>query len=496
MTITYAEVHGQKQYRGLEPSKLAKIKESLTFDNPAYVNALRYSKWGNVRIPRKLRYYKVVGDSVMTPLGYEPDFPAILVASDATVAKVSYPEFKLELREIQQKAVEAFDGFGTLVLPTGTGKSICGLYLAGKLKQRALVVVNKDDLVDGWMQDAKLAYGDTLDIGLVKGKTFVIGEHITLTTIQTLSRLGSVKLGKLYENISMLITDEVHHAGASSYQVLNEFPAYCRLGLTATKMRNDGLVDVLDLLCGETLFDGTSYATDAIIPAEHIHIVQRQSNIHWSPKKSYYNVKTKRTIENYVCGTKEFIRGTVEWYLKMEELVAQGEVHSYPLRLHDAYDRISKDSLFNAMICADIEKAYAKGMSCVVFCKTVEQVELLYDKLISKCPRIQKFYGNMTDSKADIKRRAESKEVLVTIATLSIACEGTNVKAWECGFLIADIANEKDLIQAVGRLRRTVEGKKDVYIFDYKHPYMVAIRNHWYKRVDCYKKLGIAIDSF
>lgn len=55
-------------------------------------------------------------------------------------------------------------------------------------------MVNKDDLVDGWIQDAKLAYNDALDIGLVKGKVFKIGEHITLTTIQTLSRLGADKL--------------------------------------------------------------------------------------------------------------------------------------------------------------------------------------------------------------------------------------------------------------------------------------------------------------
>ena len=494
--ITYEEKQGQKLFKGLTLEQLSKIKEDLTFDNPQYQSAIRYSKWGSVRIPSKLRYYKVISNDILVPLGYEAHPFAVFVKSDAKDDGVEYPPFQLELRDIQKKAVSTFKGLGTLVLPTGTGKSICGLYLAGKLGKKTLIVVNKDDLVDGWIQDAKLAYNDALDIGLVKGKVFKIGEHITLTTIQTLSRLGADKLKELHKEISMLIVDEVHRAGAVSYQVLNEFPAYLRLGLTATKMRNDGLVDVIDLLCGRTLFDGTMCETDAIIPAENIHVISRKSNIFWRPKKAYYSVRTKRTIEDYVCNHKTYKRGTIEWVLKMEELVSEGLVKPYPLRLHDAYDKIATDEEFNNLVCEDIKNAYMQNKSCIVFCKTIEQLELLYNKLIPTCPKIQKFYGNMSDSKADIKARAESKEVLVTLATLSIACEGTNVKAWEYGFLVADIANDKDLIQALGRLRRTVEGKTDVYIFDYQHPLMVAIKNHWSKRVECYKSLGIPIDNF
>ena len=111
-----------------------------------------------------------------------------------------------------------------------------------------------------------------------------------------------------------------------------------------------------------------------------------------------------------------------------------------------------------------IKNAYMQNKSCIVFCKTIEQLEILYNKLIPTCPKIQKFYGNMSDSKADIKARAESKEVLVTLATLSIACEGTNVKAWEYGFLVADIANDKDLIQALGRLREQLR-ERLMFIF-------------------------------
>ena len=495
--MTYVEyVLGQKRIYGLNSEQLDRIKTDLTFLNPEYVQARKFSKWGNVRIKKFLTYYSCTYSRkesfIAVPMGYVLPFgqTETITFDDRLSFDIKYPKFELTLREIQEKATNEFKRMGTLVLPTGTGKSICGLYLAGHLKQRALIVVNKDDLVDGWIQDAKLCYKD-LDIGLVKGKVFKIGEHITLTTIQTLSRLGDKKLEELRSKISMLICDEVHHAGAKSYEVLNSFPTYYRLGLTATKMRNDGLVNIIDLICGKTIFDGTNMVTDAIIPAEHIHIIRKNSNVFWKPTKSYYSLQNKATIHNVEINGIEYIEGTFEWQQLMERLEFEGKVKAYPLRLHKAYELIANHELFNKMVCQDIIENYNKGKSCVVFCKTIEQLENLYESLKERCPKIQKFFGGMRETKEDVKRKAETKEVLVTLATISIACEGTNVKAWECGFLVSSVANEKDLIQILGRLRRTTEGKKDVYFYDYRHPQVVGIRKHGYERDSWYKNLKI-----
>ena len=493
--IRIAYVCGRKQIYGLSDSQLNDVKSSLTFLNPQWVQIQKYSRWGNTRVNKFVHYYTLgyyPEPYIAVPMGYVLPFgeTETIISDDRLSLDVDYPDFELELREIQEKATNEFEHLGTLVLPTGCGKSICGLYLAGKLKQRALIVVNKDDLVDGWIQDAKLCYKD-LDIGLVKGQAFKIGKHITLTTIQTLSRLGEKKLYDLYSNISMLIADEVHHAGAKSYEVLNTFRAKYRLGLTATKMRNDGLVDVVDHICGKTVFDGTSFVTDVIIPPENIHIIRKNSNVFWKPEKSYYDTMTKATVHNIIFDDIEYIEGTVEWRNLMERLEAEGKVKAYSLRLHKAYELIANNETFNALVCRDIIENYNKGKSCVVFCKTVEQLNNLYELLKGRCPKIQKFYGNMKDTKAEVKRRAESKEVLITLATISIACEGTNVKAWECGFLVSSVANEKDLIQILGRLRRTTEGKTDVYFYDYRHPQVVGIKKHGYERDNWYKNLKI-----
>lgn len=489
-------VLGRKRVYGFTEKQLSQIKTDLTFLNPEWVQVQKYSKWSGTKIPKWLHYYNYSytfqEPYISVPMGYMLPFGVTetIVYDDRLSLDIEYPKFELTLREIQEKATSQFERMGTLVLPTGTGKSICGLYLAGKLKQRALIVVNKDDLVDGWIQDAKLCYKD-LDIGLVKGKVFKIGKHITLTTIQTLSRLGDKKLEELYDNISMLICDEVHHAGAKSYEVLNTFRTKYRLGLTATKMRNDGLVDIVDLICGKTVFDGTAMVTDVIIPPENIFIVRRNSNVFWRPEKSYYNTKTKATVRSIIFEDEEYIEGTVEWKNLMERLEMQGIVKAYPLRLHKAYELIANNETFNKMVCKDLIENYDKNKSCIVFCKTIEQLENLYEMLKTRCPKIQKFFGGMKETKEEVKRKAESKEVLITLATISIACEGTNVKAWECGFLVSSVANEKDLIQILGRLRRTVEGKKNVYFYDYRHPFVAGIKRHGTSRDLWYKNLKI-----
>lgn len=289
-----------------------------------------------------------------------------------------------------------------------------------------------------------------------------------------------------------ILTHNCHHVGARSYNVLSSFPAKYRLGLTATKMRNDGLVDVLDLLCGETVFDGTRELTEDIIPAHKVSIIRREGSLRWQPRKSYYNILTKQNVHNIKNGDLELYEGTKEWREYCSELESQGLIQAYPLRLHEAYSLIAEDKAFNLQVAKDIKREYDNGKSCVVFCKTVEQLKKLYEILLPSCPKIQLFYGGSAN-KAVVKEKAESKEVLITLATVSIACEGTNVKSWERGFLVSSVANEKDLIQILGRLRRTKQGKDSVIFYDYTFPNMAGIRNHWFKRKNWYKDLGCTI---
>ena len=121
----------------------------------------------------------------------------------------------------------------------------------------------------------------------------------------------------------------------------------------------------------------------------------------------------------------------------------------------------------------DIISEYYQGKSILAFLHEKEHIRYLEDLLIRKgvSPKsIQLYYGDAKEKDSVMKERAESKEVLITLATFSKATEGTNIKALERGFLATPMNNEKGFIQAIGRFRRRKEGKKDVKIYYYHHP--------------------------
>ena len=186
------------------------IKEKLTFDNPAYKNAKRYGRSRYISIPPYLTYYSEYSERkadgtrikvMCVPIGFDIsnlDVP-ITYKDCRTSVQVSYPEFKLGLREDQKKAEKAYlcrhgghslPEKSIIQLPTGKGKSILALHLAYALKQKVLILVHKDDLVVGWQKDIKLCFGEDIDIGLIKAKSRKVGKQITIATVQTLNRMS------------------------------------------------------------------------------------------------------------------------------------------------------------------------------------------------------------------------------------------------------------------------------------------------------------------
>ena len=91
-------------------------------------------------------------------------------------------------------------------------------------------------------------------------------------------------------------------------------------------------------------------------------------------------------------------------------------------------------------------------------------------------------------------KRAENREVLVTLGTLAKATEGTNVKAWEVLFLVSSINNEKNVEQATGRIRRSSKNKLNpVVVYDYIHPNVVGIQSHYTTRKSVYNRLEYSV---
>lgn len=469
------ELSGMKMLQGCSSEELSHIKDALTFDNPDYASAKRHSKFGTGSIPPYIQFYQEGKDRLLVPRGYHVPFPHKFISDERFInyPPIKYPKLHITLRDTQQDAVDHFlnfykstlDEHGVIILPTGKGKSILGIYLARKMSQRVLVVVQKDDLVDGWTKDAKLVLGlKPKEVGLIKAKDYRLGKQVTITTVQTLSRLPIEKIRELHKYFGMIIVDEFHHSVAKIYDLIQYFPARFKIGLTATAMRNDGLEDALYLHFGQKAFEFEEVAHDEDILAVTVNI--KNAPTVFEPEREYkYNARKKRP-------------------------------EPVPIPISTIRKATSFDDGFNTMLARDIINEYKQGKSCIIFTHEKEHCRIIQDNLISRgVPEasIQLYYGDAKTKKEVMKERAETREVLITIATYSIATEGTNVKAWERAFLASTVANEKDTIQAIGRARRTMKGKADCLVYDYRFPKVIVAKNHGKVRDKVYKEKGFTV---
>lgn len=469
--------------------ELLRIKEDLTLDNPKYAQVKKYSKYKNTRVPKYLFYYTQISKAIIVPRGYNIPFEHSILEDTRNENTVNYPPFKLTLRETQKEAKECYledTDKGLIVLPTGKGKTILGLNLAYSLRQKTLVIVHKDDLVDGWSKDCKLCFGDDFKVGIYKAKKREIGEQVTIATIQTLNRLDAETLEEFQSNFGLVILDECHHIASSSFDLLHRFNSCYKIGLSATPERADGLTEVMYHHLGECAYKHEIQKDDKdILPVKVI--TQTLNNV---VVDIYAKEKSKGVYEilpleapfnfNYI-NIKEI---DYKYRPKVPYFDVDNRVLSYPRFFHHVVN--------------DIYKEYKNGRSIICFFSQKKHVEKYEELLIERGvpkEKILLYYGDAKQSKDEMKQKAESKEVMITLATYSIATEGTNVKAWEVAFLVSSINNGKNTEQAVGRIRRSAEGKiTPVKVYDYVLPNVYSIGDKHYKtRRQRYKKLGFEI---
>jgi superfamily II DNA or RNA helicase len=478
--VIKVEISGVKILRKYTQAEKEQITEDLTLPNPQYESVTRFGgmRARFTKVPKFLEYYKDEYGALIVPRGYTPPFPCEVI-EDTTFANdpVSYPKLHIQLRDTQKSAADAYiqalqspRTSGVIVLPTGKGKSVLGIYLARKLKQKALIVVHKDDLVTGWTKDAKVVLGlRPKQVGIIKAGDFRIGQQITITTIQTLSRLDRTQLAFIRSQFGMIIVD---HSASKIYELVTYFPARYRIGLSATPTRNDGLTKALHLYFGGVAYEYQDEGGDEdILPV---------------------TVKIRNCLIEPEIERETFIERKKN---KKTGQVTQVEKQK-PINIHQVREATCYDEVFMEMLCCDVYEEYRYGKSCIVFSHERDHLTVLYNRMVKKGfdpSKLQVYVGG--ENKAEAIKRAESKEVLVTLATFHIATEGTNVKAWERGFLASSVANANDTVQSIGRVRRRKAGKSDCVIYDYRFPRVPKAQDHGRIRDKVYIERNFTVDG-
>ncbi len=88
-----------------------------------------------------------------------------------------------------------------------------------------------------------------------------------------------------------------------------------------------------------------------------------------------------------------------------------------------------------------------------------------------------------------------TSESLVLVATGAKLGEGFNFPRLDTLMLAAPVKFEGRLVQYVGRLNRTFEGKTDVIVYDYVDPHIRIFDRQYRSRLKTYRKLGYRVVS-
>ena len=170
---------------------------------------------------------------------------------------------KMELRPYQNEAVAAIEdewGKGVkrtlLVLPTGTGKTICFAKVTEdcvRMGDRVLILAHRGELLD--QARDKIAKATGLGCSIEKAEESCLDSffRVTVGSVQTLMRQSRLERFKP-DYFNTIIIDEAHHALSPSYRnVLDYFDEAKVLGVTATPERGDlkNLGEVFDTLAYE-----------------------------------------------------------------------------------------------------------------------------------------------------------------------------------------------------------------------------------------------------
>ncbi|MDC7219603.1 MAG: DEAD/DEAH box helicase [Spirochaetales bacterium] len=174
----------------------------------------------------------------------------------------------LTVREYQKHGVEAFlgngkpgTGFGTVVMPCGSGKTVLGIAAMAALKKQTLILTPNVASLHQWRDEILSKTNLTEDqIGEYSGEQKII-KPVTLATYQVLvwrkDKTSPFTHFSLFRenDWGLIIYDEVHLLPAPVFKITAELQARRRLGLTATLIREDGAEGHVFSLVGPKRFD-------------------------------------------------------------------------------------------------------------------------------------------------------------------------------------------------------------------------------------------------
>lgn len=249
-----------EQFYKIHPHKLTSIEKDdetgiFSFEiDPNAVEKVKEAAYRDLQMPL-LEEYEFKGDS---------DLPQIEMALRPTTKLRPYQEKSLHKMFSGKRARSAL-----IVLPCGAGKSLTGITAACTMRCRTMVLTTTAVAVDQWKRQFEMFVAmDPNDVitltadhkqPLPEDRPCILVSTYSMFahSLEHMSRSSAAVMQQVRElEWGLLIVDEVQVMPAKTFrQVATIVRAHCKLGLTATLVREDDLIEDLQYLIGPKLYE-------------------------------------------------------------------------------------------------------------------------------------------------------------------------------------------------------------------------------------------------
>lgn len=348
----------------------------------------------------------------------------------------------MALRSYQEQAIESVltdwrDGHQAVLLhmATGTGKTQVYLGLVDRVLReepdaRAMVIAHTMELVEQPVDRLRQFWPDLgRKAGIVMAERNDAAAQIISATVQTISNPARFAAAVAAGPIKYLVTDEAHHAVASTYRKVYEMmdrycPGWKHVGVTATPMRSDG--EALAQVFGKLSYRYT--IKDGVVEK-------------WLVPPRWLAIKTGISLAGVPTS-------------RSGDYVGK--------RLADVFET---DNCFDLVV--ESHQKFGGGRKAIAFVQTVAGAYRLAEVFNAAGIAAEAADGKTPkDERAAVLKRFRRGETRVLV-NCALYTEGVDVPDIELIHQVRPTKSNSRYVQMIGRGLRPVPGKSDCLILDY-----------------------------